>query len=402
MSSPTTTPPSPTKKSPLSHHRHLSLTSSIRISPLQLGGMSLGTTWSDRLGAVPKSTAFTLLDRFYALGGNFIDTANAYQAGQSEEWIGEWMATRSPTRRSEMVIATKYTLSPIPPPPSPSTTKDQDVPPPIQQSNFGGNGTKSMRVSIDDSLRRLQTTYIDVFYVHAWDYSTNVEELMQSLNHLVAQGKVLYLGISDAPAWVVSKANMYARVHGLRGFSVYQGRYGATCRDLEREVIPLCRDEGMGVCVWGVLGNGYIRSPNKESAPKRVRNFSHLLTGYEEQVSLVLDTIAKRHGEGVSVTSVAIAYVLQKTPYLFPIIGGRTVEQLEENVQALSLELTAEDVKEIDAAYPFDLGFPHSFLCPGGYRDGGGCPGPQDVAFSRTMGDFDYVEGGRAIRAVRG
>ncbi|GLA83612.1 hypothetical protein AtubIFM56815_007817 [Aspergillus tubingensis] len=321
--------------------------------------MSLGTTWSDRLGAVPKSTAFTLLDRFYALGGNFIDTANAYQAGQSEEWIGEWMATRSPTRRSEMVIATKYTLSPIPPNHTPQ----------IQQSNFGGNGTKSMRVSIDDSLRRLQTTYIDVFYVHAWDYSTNVEELMQSLNHLVAQGKVLYLGISDAPAWVVSKANMYARVHGLRGFSVYQG---------------------------------YIRPPNNDSAPKRVRNFSHLLTGHEEQVSLVLDTVAKRHGEGVSVTSVAIAYVLQKTPYLFPIIGGRTVEQLEENVQALGLELTAEDVKDIDAAYPFDLGFPHSFLCPGGYRDGGGCPGPQDVAFSRTMGEFDYVEGGRAIRAVKG
>ncbi|BCR94705.1 uncharacterized protein AKAW2_11751S [Aspergillus luchuensis] len=396
MSSPTTTtttPPSPRKnESPLSHHRHLSPTSSIRISPLQLGGMSLGTTWSDRLGAVPKSSAFALLDRFYSLGGNFIDTANAYQAGQSEEWIGEWMATRSPTRRSEMVIATKYTLSPIPPNQKGS----------IQESNFGGNGTKSMRVSIDESLRRLQTTYIDVFYVHAWDYSTNVEELMQSLNHLVAQGKVLYLGISDAPGWVVSKANMYARVHGLRGFSVYQGRYGATCRDLEREVIPLCRDEGMGVCVWGVLGNGYIRSPNKDSASKRVRNFSHLLTGHEEQVSLVLDTIAKRHGEGVSVTSVAIAYVLQKTPYLFPIIGGRTVEQLEENVQALSLELTADDVKDIDAAYPFDLGFPHSFLCPGGYRDGGGCPGPQDVAFSRSMGEFDYVEAGRAIRAVRG
>ncbi|PWY63850.1 Aldo/keto reductase [Aspergillus eucalypticola CBS 122712] len=396
MSSPT--PQTSTKKSPLSHHRHLSPTSSIRISPLQLGGMSLGTTWSDRLGAVPKSSAFLLLDRFYSLGGNFIDTANAYQAGQSEEWIGEWMATRSPTRRSEMVIATKYTLSPFIPP-----STDHNTQPQIQQSNFGGNGTKSMRVSIDESLRRLQTTYIDVFYVHAWDYSTNVEELMQSLNHLVAQGKVLYLGISDAPAWVVSKANMYARVHGLRGFSVYQGRYGATCRDLEREVIPLCRDEGMGVCVWGCWGMvRYIRPPNKDSAQKRVRNSAHLLTGHEEQVSLVLDTVAKRHGEGVSVTSVAIAYVLQKTPYLFPIIGGRTVEQLEENVQALSLELTAEDVKDIDAAYPFDLGFPHSFLCPGGYRDGGGCPGPQDVAFSRTMGEFDYVEGGRAIRAVRG
>ncbi|CAK45091.1 hypothetical protein CBS115989_1983 [Aspergillus niger] len=387
MASPATTDTT-TKKSPLSRHRHLSPLSSVRISPLQLGGMSLGTTWSDRLGAVPKSSAFSLLDKFYSLGGNFIDTANAYQAGQSEEWIGEWMATRSPTRRSEMVIATKYTLSPIPQGSS------------IQESNFGGNGTKSMRVSIEESLRRLRTDYIDIYYVHAWDYSTNIEELMQSLNHLVAQGKVLYLGISDAPAWVVSKANTYARVHGLRGFSVYQGRYGATCRDLEREIIPMCREEGMGLCVWGVLGNGYLRSPN--TAAERVRNVSHLLTGHEEHVSLVLDTVAKRHGEGASVTSVAIAYVMQKTPYLFPIIGGRTVEQLEENVQALSLDLTEQDVREIDAAYPFDLGFPHSFLCPGGYRDGGGCPGPQDVAFSRAMGEFDYVEGGKAIRPFKG
>ncbi|GKZ22972.1 hypothetical protein AbraIFM66951_001493 [Aspergillus brasiliensis] len=390
MTSPT---PITTTKSPLSRHRHLSPNSSIRISPLVLGGMSLGTTWSNRLGPVTKPEAFSLLDTFYTLGGNFIDTANAYQAGQSEEWIGEWMATRSPTRRSEMVIATKYTLSPIPP------ATDEDTTPRVQESNFGGNGTKSMHVSINDSLKRLRTDYIDIFYVHAWDYSTNVEELMQSLNHLVAQGKVLYLGISDAPAWVVSKANMYARLNGLRGFSVYQGRYGATCRDLERDIIPMCRDEGMGMMVWGVLGGGYLRSPNTSS--ERVRNVTHLLTGHEEKVSLVLDTIAKRHQEDTSVTSVAIAYVLQKTPYLFPIVGGRTVEQLEANVKALSLELTEQDVKEIDNAYPFHLGFPHSFLCPGGYRDGGGCPGPQDVAFSRAMGEFDYVQGGRAIRPVR-
>ncbi|GKZ35212.1 hypothetical protein AbraIFM66950_005805 [Aspergillus brasiliensis] len=376
MTSPAPTTTTTTTKSPLSRHRLLSPNSSIRISPLVLGGMSLGTSWSHRLGPVTKPEAFSLLDTFYTLGGNFIDTANAYQAGQSEEWIGEWMATRSPTRRSEMVIATKYTLSPIPP------STDEDTTPRIQESNFGGNGTKSMHVSINDSLKRLRTDYIDVFYVHAWDYSTNVEELMQSLNHLVAQGKVLYLGISDAPAWVVSKANMYARLHGLRPFSVYQGR-----------------DEGMGMMVWGVLGGGYLRSPN--SSTERVRNVTHLLTGHEEKVSLVLDTIAKRHQEDISVTSVAIAYVLQKTPYLFPIIGGRTVEQLEANVKALSLELTEQDVKEIDNAYPFHLGFPHSFLCPGGYRDGGGCPGPQDVAFSRAMGEFDYVQGGRAIRPVR-
>ncbi|PYH98718.1 Aldo/keto reductase, partial [Aspergillus ellipticus CBS 707.79] len=233
----------PGPKSLLGRHRLLSPTAAIRVSPLSLGGMSLGDAWAGRLGAVTKETAFELLDTYYELGGNFIDTANAYQAGQSEQWIGEWMEQRG--RRSEMVVATKYTLSPM-------------TGQPVQESNWGGNGTKSLHLSVNNSLKTLRTDYIDILYVHAWDYTTQIPELMQSLNHLVAQGKVLYLGISDTPAWVVTKANEYARAHGLRPFCVYQGRYSAVLRDLERDIIPMCRDEGMAIHAWGVLGSGIL------------------------------------------------------------------------------------------------------------------------------------------------
>ncbi|KAJ9492533.1 hypothetical protein VN97_g719 [Penicillium thymicola] len=198
-------PPPPPPKSVLGRHRLLAPSASVRVSPLSLGGMSLCDNWTGMMGECTKEQAFELLDAYYDLGGNFIDTANMYQFGQSEEWIGEWLQKTG--RRSEIVLATKYTLSPI-------------FGKPVQQSNYGGTGTKSMRVAVDDSLKRLQVDYIDLYYVHAWDFATSIPELMQSLNTLVQQGKILYLGISDTPAWVVTKANAYPREHGLRTFSV--------------------------------------------------------------------------------------------------------------------------------------------------------------------------------------
>jgi aryl-alcohol dehydrogenase-like predicted oxidoreductase len=231
----------PPTKSLLGRHRLLAPSAAVRVSPLSLGGMSLGSTWAGMMGDMSKEAAFELLDTYYELGGNFVDTANAYHGGQSEQWIGEWLERSG--RRSEMIIATKYTLSPM-------------TGHPVMESNYGGNGTKSMHVSIHNSLKHLKTDYVDIYYVHAWDFTTDIPELMQSLNTLVSQGKVLYLGISDAPAWVVTKANEYARAHGLRPFSIYQGRFSAQARDLERDIIPMCRAEGMAIHAWGVMGNG--------------------------------------------------------------------------------------------------------------------------------------------------
>jgi aryl-alcohol dehydrogenase-like predicted oxidoreductase len=152
--------------------------------------MNFGDAWKGFLGECDKQTSFEMLDYFYSMGGNFIDTAVNYQNGESETWLGEWMEKHD--RRHEMFIATKYTG------PFMSFKKDQVI-----QSNFGGNSTKSMFVSVEHSLKRLKTDYIDLYYVHVWDFSTGIEELMQSLNHLVQQRKVLYLGVSDTPGYVL-------------------------------------------------------------------------------------------------------------------------------------------------------------------------------------------------------
>jgi len=368
-------PGPPPLKSLLGRHRLLAPTASVRVSPICLGGMSLGSTWTGMMGECTKEMAFELLDAFYDLGGNFIDTANAYHGGESEQWIGDWMQKTG--RRNEMVISTKYSMSPM-------------IGQPVIQSNFGGTGTKSMHVSIESSLKNLKTDYIDLYYVHAWDYATDIPELMQSLNTLVASRKVLYLGISDTPAWVVAKANAYARAHGLRQFSVYQGRYSAQTRDLERDIIPMCRDEGMGIHAFSVMGGGYFKSPGSEE--KGGRNTPHMKLGREEQVSAALDSVAKRHG--VPITSVALAYVMQKAPYLVPTVGGRKVAHLKANVEALSLELSQEDVQIIEKGYDFDVGYPHNFLNMAGFSP----RGPQDISHLKMMGHFDYVEPATAIK----
>ncbi|EMR70982.1 putative norsolorinic acid reductase protein [Eutypa lata UCREL1] len=365
-------------KSLLGRHRLLAPSASVRVSPLCLGG--IGNAWSWGMGECTKEMSFDLFDTFYDLGGNFIDTANTYQSGESEKWIGEWIQKTG--RRSELVLATKYTMSPM---------SGQ----PVQQSNYGGTGTKSLHVSIQNSLKALQTDYVDILYVHCWDFATEIPELMHSLNALINQGKVLYLGISDSPAWVVTKANMYARQNGLRPFSVYQGRYSAQERDLEREVIPMCQAEGMAFQPFGVLGGGYFKSPGKEDTGAR-KIPPPLMVGREEQVSKVLDTVATRHN--VPITSVALAYVLQKTPYIFPVLGGRKVEHLKANIEALSLELTPEDIQEIEGAYEFDLGFPHKFMSLGGSM----IQGPQDINILSLMGHFDYVAPSKAIKPHKG
>lgn len=197
--------------------------------------MNFGDAHKARMGECNKETSFEILDTFNSLGGNFIDTANGYQDGESEKWLGEWLTSRK--CRDEMVLATKF-----------SSPYQKHYPNKIQ-SNFGGNGTKSLRMSVDKSLERLQTSYIDLLYLHWWDYATTIPELMHALNDLAVSGKVIYLGISDTPAWVVSKANQYARDHGLRQFVVYQGLWNASIRDFERDIIPMCKDDFLMV-LW--------------------------------------------------------------------------------------------------------------------------------------------------------
>ena len=255
------------------------------------------------MGECSKQTSFSILDHFYQCGGNFIDTANMYMAGESEDWLGEWMATRG--IRDQLVVATKYSV----PLKTPATEPEGCI-----LSNYGGNNKKSLRLSLETSLKRLRTDYVDVLYVHAWEGTAAVPELMRALDDVVRAGKVLYLGVSNWPAWVVVKANEYARQHGLTPFVVYEGRWNAAEREIERDVLPMCKAEGMGITVWSALGGGKFKTAaQREEAGGRAYSAAKLGTASDEafeKVSLALEKVAVK--EKTSPTSVALRYVMLK------------------------------------------------------------------------------------------
>lgn len=188
--------PAPEPATELGRRRILATTSGLRVSPLQLGNMSLGEAWAETLGTTTKQDAFALYDAYFEAGSNFIDMANLYQNEEAETWLGEWMAARR--NRDELVVATKYTLD---------YHNHTYGGPNGKTANHQGNHRKAMYLSVRDSLAKLQTDYIDILYVHVWDYTTSIPELMDSLQYLVAERKVLYLSVSDTPAWVVSAAS---------------------------------------------------------------------------------------------------------------------------------------------------------------------------------------------------
>lgn len=349
-------------KTELGRYRILASNAGVRVSPLCLGAMSLGTEWADALGAVTKEDSFKLLDSFVESGGNFIDTANNYQNEESETILGEWASSRG--NRDLLFLATKFTNA--------FRTHELGT---GKTVNYGGNHKKSLMLSVTASLQKLQTTYIDLLYVHWWDWTTSIEELMDSLHILVEQGKVLYLGISDTPAWVVATANTYAKTHGKTPFSVYQGRWNVMDRDFERDIIPMARHFGMALCPWSVLGGGALKSKaqlearSREGDSARVKEQSE----YAVRVSEALAEVAAEHGTD-SVQQIALAYVMRKARNVFPLVGCRKPSHLEDNIKALSIRLTDDQVRRLESVKPFDLGFPMNFIGDdpretGGYSD---------------------------------
>ncbi|KAH9480231.1 Aryl-alcohol dehydrogenase [NADP(+)] [Psilocybe cubensis] len=350
-------PPPPTG---LARYRLLSPTAGVHVSPIQLGAMSIGDAWANLgMGSMDKESSFKLLDAYYDNGGNFIDTANNYQDGTSELFIGEWAEKRG--IRDRLFIATKYT----------NNFRARDPNATDHKILFAGNNSKSLKLSFKESLKRLRTDYVDLLYVHWWDWDTGVEEVMRALHHLVASGQVLYLGISDTPAWVVVKANAFARANSLTPFVIYQGAWNVLDRAFEREIIPMARSEGMALAPWNVVASGKFRTDAEEEeraktgekgrtifSPEWLRNDN------EKKVSAALEKVAQELGVK-HITSVAIAYVLHKTSYVFPIIGGRKVEHLLANVEALDISLTAEQIKYLESVVPFDAGFPHNMVGDG-------------------------------------
>lgn len=346
--------PAPEPPTELGRYRILSSTAGIRVSPLQLGAMSIGSAWNQFMGSMDKEASFKLLDAFVEAGGNFIDTANNYQDEQSETWLGEWMAARK--NRDQLVLATKFTTD------YRSYELGKGKAP-----NHCGNHKRSMHMSVRDSLRKLQTDFIDILYLHWWDHTASIEEIMDSLHILVEQGKVLYLGISDSPAWVVSAANTYARAHGKTPFTIYQGRWNVLLRDFEREIIPMARHFGMALAPWDVLGSGKFQSKKALEERKKTGEGLRKMLGpgqqNEEEVKMseALAQVASEHGIE-SVTAVALAYVMAKAPNVFPLVGGRKVEHLYDNIQALKLKLTPQQIEHLERVRPLDPGFPNNFI----------------------------------------
>ena len=376
--------PAPDPPTSLGRYRVLSKTAGIRVSPLQLGAMSLGKAWEGMLGSMDKKAAFELLDAFVAAGGNFIDTANNYQDDESELWIGEWMKERG--NRDEMVIATKFTSNYV------GHKKGKG----LGSVNSSGNHKRSLHVSLRDSLKKLDTEWIDVLYVHWWDWTTSIEELMDSLDAVVKQGKVLYLGISDTPAYIVSAANTYARATGKTQFSIYQGRWNVILRDMEREIIPMARHFGMAIAPWDSIGGGRFQTV-KQMEEKKANNegIRSMMAGpdqteNEKKISEALDKIAQAHGLE-SPTAVALAYVMAKAPNVFPIVGGRKVKHLQDNIKSLDIKLSTEDIDYLESIVSFEPGFPNNFVGPDPHY--GGKPG----MFVAGVAPMAYVQRDKPI-----
>jgi aryl-alcohol dehydrogenase-like predicted oxidoreductase len=269
-------------------------------------------------------------------------------------------------------------------------------------SNWRGDGLKAMRLSIETSLKRLQTTFIDLFYLHAWDYTVSIPELMMGLNDLVSSGKVNYLGVSDTPAWVVAKANQYARDHGLRQFSVYQGMWNAGMRDFERDIIPMAMHEGMALAPYGTLGQGSFqtREGYAERAKSNPGRNLKPTSETDRKVSGVLEDLACERNDGTTLLNVALAYVMQKVPYVFPIVGARKVEHLEGSIQGLKVTLSQEEIERIENAVDFEHGFPTNFLNHALVDPSSKnvmVLGPESVKHN-MLSEFDYVMPPSAIR----
>ncbi|NJL94342.1 MAG: aldo/keto reductase [Anaerolineae bacterium] len=315
--------------------------SGLRVSELCLGTMTFGETWG---WGASKEKSQAQFDYFAEQGGNFVDTSVNYTDGTAEHFLGEFLKAD----RDRFVVATKYTL----------TQPDSTDP------NSGGNSRKSMHRAVERSLQRLQTDYLDILYLHVWDYLTPVEEVMLGLEQLVHSGKVLYIAISDSPAYIVAEANTLAELRGWPRFIGLQIPYSLIRRDPERELLPMARHWDMAVMPWGVIGGGLLTGKYTEDSGEPTRynreDTENRLTEQRRAVIAAVKSVAEE--VGCSMAQVAINWVRQQQhASMIPILGARTLAHLQDNMQALEWSLSGEHLARLDEASQIELGFPHDF-----------------------------------------
>jgi aryl-alcohol dehydrogenase-like predicted oxidoreductase len=313
---------------------HLLGRSGLRVSELALGTMTFGTDWG---WGADLDECRRILDRFVEVGGNFVDTASNYTDGSSEELVGELVAGQ----RERFVLATKYTLSLDP-----------------RDPNAGGNHRKSLVRALEQSLRRLRTDYVDLLYLHMRDHLTPIDEAVRALDDQVRLGKVLHVGISDSPAWLVAQANTIAQLRGWSPFVALQVPYNAAGRSPERELLPMAAAFELAVVAWGVLGAGILTGK-----PAEERRWPE--DSVSERAQRVLDALGAVAGErGCTPAQAAIAWMRQRPapPTVIPLVAATREEQIVENLAAASIQLDADELVAIDEAGRPELGFPRDFL----------------------------------------
>ena len=323
--------------------------SGLRVSPLCLGTMTFGTEWG--WGSVTKECG-KILEKYLEKGGNFIDTANYYTNGSSETILGKLLSGR----RDEIVLGTKYTLC-------------------MQKGNpnAGGNQRKNLMQSLEASLKRLKTDYIDLYWVHIWDRLTPIEEIMKALDDAVRSGKILYVGISDMPAWKVAQGNTLAQLMGWTPFIALQVEYSLIERSAERDLIPMADELGLGVMPWSPLGAALLtgkysradlevmkKDPNAAVHKKGSRSVSGRLS--ECNIRIAEEVIKIANEIGSTPPQVALQWILGRNDIASVIIGARTHHQLEDNLRSLKLELSDSHRQRLAEVSAIELGFPHDFI----------------------------------------
>jgi aryl-alcohol dehydrogenase-like predicted oxidoreductase len=315
--------------------------SGLRVSPMCLGAMTFGEDlgWGS---SVEESER--IIDRFVELGGNFIDTANFYTKGHSEKIIGDHIG-RHKDRRDRLVIATKFSGNLYPGDP-----------------NGGGSGRKSIVSQCEQSLRRLQTDYIDLYWLHNWDVHTPIDETMAALDDLVRAGKVRYIGVSDTPAWKIAEANVTARFRGWSSFVGLQIEYSLLERSVEQELVPMARELGLGITPWSPLKSGILTGKYTRANAGQVKADRAFVDWFlSEKAYAVVDALGEiAQARDTSIARVALAWVQSQPGVTSTIIGARRIAQLEDNVKALEVQLTAGDKARLEELTKPTFGFPQS------------------------------------------
>jgi aryl-alcohol dehydrogenase-like predicted oxidoreductase len=306
--------------------------------------MTFGEEWG---WGASKEESKKVFDAFANAGGNFIDTANRYTEGTSEKFVGEFI---NPDR-DHFVVATKYTLH---------TRRDDP--------NFSGNHRKNMMRSLDESLKRLKTDYIDLYWVHAWDYTTPEEEILRALDDMVRAGKIMYIGISDTPAWIVSRMNAIAELRGWSQFVALQIKYSLLERTVERELLPMAKKLDLAVTPWAVIGGGILSGKYNKNKDEHGR--AQLYKSVDENSLKITEEVIKVADEiGCSPSQVAINWVRQEQGIIIPIIGAKSEKQIKDNLDCLKFSLNEGQLSKLNEASKIDLGFPHTFLDSENIRD---------------------------------